>query len=92
MIADRSCDIYFILFLDVDDGMCFAETRERCGHRQRILTVALRVLGKKVSDKVNRTISEVGHIAGLKFVEGGVTLDDEAVAARAVKLALEEVC
>ena len=54
-----------------------------------MLTVALRVMGKEVSSKVDREVHEYGLVAGLKFVEGGVTLCDEAVAA--LELALDEV-
>jgi hypothetical protein len=73
----------------VDDCMPFGATREQCGNRQRILSACLRVLGKEVSSKIDRTISTEGRIAGLKFTKGGVVLDDDAVAA--LELAMEEV-
>jgi hypothetical protein len=70
----------------VDDCMPFGATEQQCKHRQRFLTAALKVLGKKVSAKVDRTVRQEGHIAGLKFVPGGVVLNDEAV--EALRLAL----
>ena len=73
----------------VDDCMPFGATREQCRSRQRILSACLRVLGKKVSSKIDREISTEGRIAGLKFTEGGVVLDDDAMAA--LELAMEEV-
>ena len=73
----------------VDDCMPIGATREQCGNRQRILSACLRVLGKEVSSKIDRTISTEGRIAGLKFTKGGVVLDDDAVAA--LELAMEEV-
>ena len=73
----------------VDDCMPYGATREQCRNRQRILSACLRVLGKEVSSKVDRTISTEGRIAGLKFTKGGVVLDDDAVAA--LELAMDEV-
>ena len=73
----------------VDDCMPYGYTREQCEARKRMLTVALRVMGKEVSSRVDREVHEYGLVAGLKFVEGGVTLCDEAVAA--LELALDEV-
>ena len=54
------------------DCPVFAATEEQCRHRQRMLTVALRVLGKEVSSKIDRTIRRSGKIAGMKFTKGGV--------------------
>jgi hypothetical protein len=73
----------------VDDCLVFSATEEQCRHRQRMLTIALRVLGKEVSSKIDRTIRTSGKIAGMKFTKGGVVLDDDAVAA--LELAMDEV-
>ena len=70
----------------VDDQMVYGATKEQCEARQRMLRFALKALGKEGSAKTDRSVSEVGHIAGLKFVQGGVTLDDAAVDALVVAL------
>ena len=54
-----------------------------------MLTIALRVLGKEVSNKIDRTIRKSVKIAGMKFTKGGVVLDDDAAAA--LELAMDEV-
>ena len=53
-----------------------------------LLSMALRKLGKTVSSKIDRRVSQEGHIVGLKFTPGGVTVSDEAE--EAVRVALEE--
>ena len=73
----------------MDDCLVFAATEEQCRHRQRMLTVAPRVLGKEVSSKIDRTIKRSGKTAGMKFPKGGVVLDDDAVAT--LELAMNEV-
>ena len=54
-----------------------------------MLTVALKVLGKEVSSKIDKTFRRSGEIEGMKFTKGGVVLDDDAVAA--LELAMDEV-
>ena len=73
----------------VEDCLVFAATEEQCRHRQRMLTVALKVLGKEVSSKIDRTNKKSGKIAGMKFTKEGVALDDDAVAA--LELAMDEL-
>jgi hypothetical protein len=72
----------------VDDMLVFGATEEQTKGRQRLLSMALRLFGKTVSSKIDRTVRQEGHIVGLKFVPGGVVVCDETVAA--VKAALEE--
>ena len=38
-----------------DDCLVFTATEEQCRHRQRMLTIAFRVLGKEVLSKIDRT-------------------------------------
>ncbi len=78
---------WFLLY--VDDSLPFGHTRTQADARQRIFEVAMEVLGKALSDKVDNSITEEGHIAGLKYEHGGVVLDDAAV--ESVGLALKEV-
>ena len=65
----------------VDDILCHSVTREQCVQRQRLLSTALRVLGLPVSDKVDRSVRDFGLLVGLKFVQGGIVVDDHTVAA-----------
>ena len=60
-----------------------------CSDRRAVQTVALKVLGKEVSSKTDRTIKKSGKIAGMKFTKGGVVLDDDAVSA--LELAMDGV-
>ena len=73
----------------MDAWLVFTAAEEQCMHRQRMLTIALRVLGKEVPSKTNRTIRNSGKIAGMKFTKGVVVLDDDAVVA--LELAMDEV-
>ena len=75
----------------VDDCLCWGYTREQCTARSRLLTVALRMTGKEVSEKVDRSVKEHGTVAGLKFTAGGCVLDDSAVESVKVTVALDEV-
>ena len=65
----------------VDGCLVFATTEAQCRHRQRMLTVALKVLGKEASSKIDRAIKKSGKIAGMKITKGGVVLDGDAVVA-----------
>ena len=47
--------------------------------RQRIVSMALKKLGKRLSEKLDRTVRQEGHIAGMKFTPEGVVITDEAV-------------
>lgn len=78
---------WFLLY--VDDALPHGAGREQAEARQRIFEVAMEVLGKQLSDKVEDEIKEQGFIAGLKFEAGGVVIDDDAV--EAVVAALDEV-
>ena len=44
-----------------------------------MLTIALRVWGKEVSNKIDRIIRKSGKIAGMGFTKGGVVLDDDVL-------------
>ena len=68
---------YWLLY--VDDALPFGDTKLCTGHRMRLLKVAMKVLGKTLSDKLDDQIGEKGHCAGLDFVEDGVAVDDSAV-------------
>ena len=58
----------------VDDCLRWGYTHEQCSGRSRLLTAALKVMGKEVSEKVDRSVKEHGTVAGLKFTAGGVCL------------------
>jgi site-specific DNA-cytosine methylase len=72
----------------VDDVLTYGRTEQQTKVRQRMLSMALRLLGKTVSSKIDRTVKQEGNIVGLKFIPGGVVVCDETVAA--VRVALKE--
>ena len=63
----------------IDDILSHGTTREQCEQRQRLVTVALKVLGLPTADKIDRTVREFGLLVGLKFVKGGIVVDDHTV-------------
>lgn len=77
------------VLLYVDDAMPYSLENGQGEAMQRIFGVAMQVLGKELSTKVDNSITEEGHIAGLGYVHGGVALNTEGV--EAVKAALQEV-
>ena len=48
----------------VDGCLVSAATEKQCRHRQRMLTIAIRFLGKEVSSKIDRTVKEVREYSG----------------------------
>jgi hypothetical protein len=48
----------------VDDVMVYGLTENQCKQRQRLLSMALRLLDKKVSSKLDRTVKQEGHLVG----------------------------
>ena len=71
----------------MDDLLIFSWSEENCRQRQRLITMALQKLNLRVSDKLDRTVRQEGHLVGLKFVPGGVVVSDEA--ADALKIAMQ---
>ena len=67
------------LALFVDDILGYGYTKQHAADRQRIVSMTLKKLGKRVSEKLDRTMRQEGHIAGMKFTPEGVVIADEAV-------------
>ena len=63
----------------MDDVLGHGVTESQAKHRQRMAGTALRLLGKRMSEKLDRTVRQVGDIAGLRFTSEGVVIGDEAV-------------
>ena len=56
----------------MDDCLTWGYTHEHCAGRSKLLTVALKVMGKEVSGKVDRSVKEQGTVAGIEFKAGGL--------------------
>ena len=67
--------------LFVDDILEYDYTKQHAADKQRIVSMALKKLGKRLSEKLDRTVRQEGHIAGMKFTPEGVAITDEAVGA-----------
>ena len=65
--------------LFVDDVLGHGVTKAQARLRQRMLGTALKLLGKRMSEKLDRTVRQIGDIAGLRFTPEGVVIGDEAV-------------
>ena len=65
--------------LFVDDVLGHGVTEAQAKLRQRMIGTALRLLGKRLSEKLDRTVKQIGDIAGLRFTPDGVVIGDEAV-------------
>jgi hypothetical protein len=65
--------------LFVDDVLGYGMTKEQAVWRQRIVNSAFRALNKRLSNKLDRTVTQEGQIAGMKFTAEGVQITDEAV-------------
>ena len=65
----------------VDDILGYGHTKRQAEDRQRIISMALKKLGQRLSDtcKLDRTVREEGAIAGMVFNKDGVVITDEAV-------------
>ena len=66
--------------LYTDDLLLMGESEEHVEGIQRICEIVLRLLGKKVSAKCDRSVKKNGEYVGLSFTKGGVQLSDAAVA------------
>ena len=71
----------------VDDLLIFSWSEDTCKQRQRLIPMALQKLNLRVSDNLDRTVRQEGHLVGLKFVPGVVVVSDEA--ADALKTAMQ---
>ena len=78
-----------LLVCYVDDCLTWGYTHEQCAGRSRLLTVALRVLDKEGSEKIDKSVQEQGTVVGMSFTARVCTLDDSA--AESVKVALDKV-
>ena len=65
--------------LYTDDLLLVGESKEHAVAIQRICSIVLRKLGKKVSSKCDRSVKRKGEHAGLSFTKGGVQLSDASV-------------
>ena len=74
------------LALFVDDMLGFGYTEKHARDRQMIVSMALKKLGKCLSEKLDRTAKQTGDIAGMHFTTDGVTITDEAVDALEVAM------
>jgi hypothetical protein len=72
----------------VDDILVHGGTRKQGLFRQKLLTLALKHLQKRVSTKLDRTVKQEGLLVGMKFVPDGIVIDDHTV--EALKLAMAE--
>ena len=67
------------LALFVDDILGFGHTEKHAKDMQMIVSMALKKLGKRLSEKLDRTVRQTGDIAGMHFTAEGVIITDEAV-------------
>ena len=65
--------------LYTDDLLLMGESEAHVVAIQRICTIVLRQLGKKVSPKCDRSVKKNGEHVGLSFTKGGVQLSDATV-------------
>ena len=64
--------------LYTDDLLLMGESEEHVVAIQRICSLVLKRLGKKVSSKCDRSVKKSGEHVGLSFTKGGVQLSDAA--------------
>ena len=63
----------------VDDVLIHGQTRWHCEQRQEIFRQCMEALGKKLSEKGDRTVKEYGLVVGLKITANGIEPDDGVV-------------
>ena len=63
----------------VDDVLIHGQTKWHCEQRQEIFRQCMEALGKKLSEKGDRTVKEYGLVVGLKVTAEGIEPDDEVV-------------
>ena len=65
--------------LYTDDSLLMGESEEHVVGIQRIWSIVMRKLGKKVPSKCNRSVKRTCEHVGLSFRKGGVQLSDASV-------------
>ena len=63
----------------VDDAIIHGQTKWHCEQRQVIFRQCMKALGKKLSEKGDRTVKEYGMVVGLKITAKGIEPDDGVI-------------
>ena len=63
----------------VDAAIIHGQTKWHCEQRQVIFRQCMKALGKRLSEKGDRTVKEYGMVVGLKITAEGIEPDDGVI-------------